>query len=53
MSVSQDLLKMSCFHDYTHLTGLFLGTQMALKVSFSTEGEDNENNKDCGVGSDQ
>lgn len=49
MNISQDLLKMSCFHDYAHLTDLFLGIQMGLQVCFSVEGEDNENNICCGV----
>lgn len=51
MNISQDLLKTSCFHDYTHLMDLFL--RMSLKVCFSAEGEDNENNNYCGGGSDQ
>lgn len=49
MNISQDLLKMSCFHDYAHLTDLFLEIQMGLQVCFSVEGEDNENNICCGV----
>lgn len=53
MNISQDWLKMSCFHDYTRLMDLFLGIQMGLQVCSSAERGDNENNNRCGVGSDE
>lgn len=53
MNISQDWLKMSCFHDYTRLMDLFLGIQMGLQVCFSAEPGNNENNNYCGVGSDE